>query len=107
MKACPAITILALRSCLRARIGPSRAFSRPVVRLDAIVSVLVGTVPGAWHQFLEHAQVHRRVVGDDLDWSDPGAADGPLEEPTSCPGITPWGDQYVDDLAELVNSTVT
>src|SRR5215207_8809053 len=27
--ACPAITILALRSCLSPRIGPSRAFSRP------------------------------------------------------------------------------
>jgi hypothetical protein len=46
------------------------------------------TQPGAWRQFLKHTQVGRRAVGDALDRSDPGGADGPLEEPTSCLGIT-------------------
>jgi hypothetical protein len=38
-----------------------------VVGLDAVVGVVVGSVPGRGQHFLEHARVHRCVVGDDLD----------------------------------------
>jgi hypothetical protein len=57
-------------------------------------------------QLLEHARIHRRVVGDNLNRGDPGCADGPLEGSPSRPGLTPWGDEHLKDLAELVNSTV-
>ena len=63
-------------------------------------------MPGCWRQLLQHARVHRRVVSDDLDRRALGRHDGPLEEPASCPGITPWGDEHVDNLAGLVDSTI-
>jgi hypothetical protein len=63
-------------------------------------------MPRGRRQLLEHTRIHRRVVGDNLNRGDPGCADGPLEESPSRPGLTPWGDEYLKDLAELVNSTV-
>jgi hypothetical protein len=54
-----------LRSCLSPRIGRSRA-SADVVALEAVVGVAVGTVPGRWQQFLQHAQVDRCLIGCDL-----------------------------------------
>jgi hypothetical protein len=71
MNACPAITILALRSCLSPRIGRSLALRRPVVGLDLVVDISVGAMPGRRQQLLEHCREHRRVVGDHLDWRDP------------------------------------
>jgi hypothetical protein len=52
---------------------PKPRLQPAVVRLDLVVGVLVGSMPGHRRQLLEHARVHRRVVGDDLDRSDPGA----------------------------------
>jgi hypothetical protein len=48
----------------------------------------------------------RRLVGDHLDGSDLGRADGLFEEPAGCPDVVPWGDEHVDDLVELVDRPV-
>jgi len=40
--------------------------------------VVVGSMSGCWRQLLKHARIHRRVVGDDLDWGNPEYADPPL-----------------------------
>jgi hypothetical protein len=41
-----------------------------MVSLDPIVGIAVGSMPGRREQLLEHCRVHRRVVGDHLDWRD-------------------------------------
>jgi hypothetical protein len=46
------------------------------------------------------------LVGDDLHGRDLGGADGPLEEAAGCLGVALWGDEHVDDLAELVDCAV-
>jgi hypothetical protein len=46
------------------------------------------------------------VVGDDLDRGDLRRAERPLEEPAGSGRIAPWGDEHVDDLAELVDGSV-
>jgi hypothetical protein len=53
-------------------------------------------MPGHRRQLLEHAGIHRRVVGDDLDRSDLGCADGMLEESASGHGVTPRGDEHIE-----------
>jgi hypothetical protein len=85
---------------------PQPRLQSAVVGLNAIVGVLVSSMPGRWHQLPKHARVHRRVVGDDLGRGDLGCADGMLEEPACRPGVTLRGDEHVDDLAELVDGAV-
>jgi hypothetical protein len=63
-------------------------------------------MPGCRQQLLQHNRVGRRLIGDHLDGSDLGRADGPLEEPAGCPDVAPPGDEHVDDLAELVDRTI-
>jgi hypothetical protein len=58
--------ILAQRSCLRPRIGRSRAFSRPWSASMRLFWVLLGVVPGGWDQLVEHDRVSRRLVGGHL-----------------------------------------
>jgi len=74
-----------------------------MVRLDSVVGVAVSAVPGCWQQLLQHSRVDRRLIGGDLDRHDLGRADGPLEEPVGSTGISAYGDEHVDDLAELVD----
>jgi hypothetical protein len=64
-----------------------------MVGLDPVVGVLLGSVPRRWEQLLQHDQVGRCSVGDDLDRPRLGHADGPLEEPVSRYGVTPRGDK--------------
>jgi hypothetical protein len=78
-----------------------------VICLDPVVGVSVGAVPCRWQQPLQHQRIHRRPVGDDLGGPDLGRADGPLEEPVGGRGISPSGDEHVDDLPELVDRSVT
>jgi hypothetical protein len=105
-KACPAITILALRSCLSPRIGPRRAFNRPwsastrllaywSVRCQAAGATSSSTpgYTGAWSVTTS--------TGGTL-----GRANGLLEEPTGGRCVAPPGDEHVDDLAELVDGAV-
>src|SRR6266536_3342173 len=98
--------VLALRSCLRPRIGRSRAFSRPWVGLNVIVCVLRGVMPGGWDHFVEHDWVSCRLVGGHLLGPDHGGLDGLPEEPPGRPRVTTWGDEHIDDLAELVDREV-
>src|SRR5262245_55939784 len=65
---------------LEATHRPEACLQSAVVAPDARVGGVVGTMPGGRHQLLEHAWVHRRVVGDDLDRDDLGGADRPPEE---------------------------
>jgi hypothetical protein len=60
-----------------------------VVGLDVVVGLPVGAMPGRRHHLLEHRRVHRRVVGDHLDWRDPHRADGALEEPAGRGRVPP------------------
>jgi hypothetical protein len=71
-----------------------------VVGLDTVVGVLVGSMPGCRRQLLEHAWVHRRLIGDDLHRGYLGRADGMFEEPARRPGVTLREDEHVDDLTE-------
>jgi hypothetical protein len=75
-----------------------------MVGLDPVVGVLVGAMPCKW-QLLQHGRVDRRPIGGDLDGPDLGRADGPLKEPPGSRGISPSGDEHVDDLPELVDRT--
>jgi hypothetical protein len=75
-----------------------------MVRLDPVVSVLLGSVPGRWQQLLQHHQIGRRLVSNDLSRRHPRRADGPLKEPVRRRRIPPRG--HVDDLAELVDRTI-
>ena len=77
-----------------------------VIGLDMVVGILVGAMPGGRQQLLEHRRVHRRVVGDHLDWRDPRRADGALEEPAGRCRVSPRGHEHVDDLPELVDRAV-
>jgi hypothetical protein len=77
-----------------------------VIGLDPVVGVSVGAMPCEWQQLLQYRWVHRRLIGDDLGEPDLGRADGPLEELVGGRGISPSGDQHVDDLAELVDRSV-
>jgi len=63
---------------------PQTRLQPTVVGLNVVIGVLVGATPGRRHQLLEHARIHRRVIGDDLDRGDLGRADGLLEEPSGC-----------------------
>jgi hypothetical protein len=49
---------------------PQASLQPTVIRLDTVVGVLVSSMAGCWRQLLEHTQVHRRVVGDDLNRGD-------------------------------------
>ena len=60
-------------------------------------------MPGRRQQLVQYNRVGRRLIGDHLDGSDLGRADGPLQEPVGGRGISPSGDEHVDDLAELVD----
>jgi hypothetical protein len=77
-----------------------------VVALDVVVGVLLGAVPGRREQLVQHDRVGRRLVGDHFHGRDLGPADGLLEEPPGGGAITTPGDEYVDDLPELVDRAV-
>jgi hypothetical protein len=90
---------LAVRSCLRPRIGRSRAFKRPMVGLDPVIGVPIGAMPGCRQELGEDDRVGRRLIGDHLDGSDLGRADSLLEEAASGSTAALRGDEHVDDLA--------
>jgi hypothetical protein len=48
----------------------------------------------------------RCPIGGDLGGPDLGRADGPLEEPVGGRGISPSGEEHVDDLPELVDRSI-
>ena len=77
-----------------------------MVGLDAVVGVLLGSVPRRWEQLLKHHRIGRCAVGDDLHRRYLGRADGPLEEPVGRGDVTPRGDDHVNDLAELIDCSV-
>jgi hypothetical protein len=77
-----------------------------VVGLDLVVGIPVGAMPDRRQQLLKHRRVHRRVVGDHLNWRDPHCADGALEEPAGRCRVPPRGHEHVDDLPELVDRAV-
>jgi len=78
----------------------------PMVSLDPVVGVPIATMPGRRQQLLQHDRVGGRLIGDHLDGSALGRADGPLEELAGRPDVAPPGDEHVDDLAKLVDRPV-
>jgi hypothetical protein len=62
-----------------------------VICLDAVVGVLLGSMPCHGQQPLQHDRVRRCSIGDDLDRGHLGRANGPLEEPVRRGGVTPHG----------------
>jgi hypothetical protein len=78
----------------------------PMVSLNPVVGVPIGAMPRRRQQLVHHDRVGRRLIGHHLDGSDPGRADGPLEEPAGRPDVAPPGDEHVNDLAELVDRPV-
>src|SRR5829696_3709639 len=97
---------LALQSCLRPRIGRSRAFSLPWSHSMRLLPILLDAVPGGWKQLLEHRRVHRRLIGGYLAGCDLGGANRPLEEPAGCPHVPPGSDEHVNNLPELVDRSI-
>ena len=97
---------LAERSCLRPRIGPQPRLETAMIGLDPVVGVSVGAMPCKWQQLLQYRRVHRRPIGGDLGGPELGRADGPLKEPPGSRGISPRGDEHVDDLPELVDRAI-
>jgi hypothetical protein len=97
----PRVTVL-----LEATHCPQPRLQAPMVRLHAIVGVLIGAMPGCRQQVFEHRRVRRRQVGHDLDRCHLRRADRPLEEPTRRCGVSPWRDEHVDHLPELVDCSV-
>src|SRR5829696_10034241 len=91
---------------LEAAHRPQPRLEAPMICLDPIVGVLVGAMPCKWQQLLQYRWVHRRPIGGDLGGPDLGRADGPLKEPPGSRGISPSGDEHVDDLPELVDRAV-
>ena len=77
-----------------------------VIAFDPVIGVAVGAMPGRWQQLLQHDWVGGCLVGDDLHRGDLRRAERPLEEPAGSGRIAPWGDEHVDDLAELVDRAV-
>jgi len=77
-----------------------------VVGFDVVVGMPIGAMPCRRQQLLQDHRVGRRLIGHDLAGHGPGRADGPLKDPTGRPQITPWGDEHVDDLPELIDRTV-
>jgi hypothetical protein len=97
---------LALRSCLRPRIGRSRAFNLPWSHSIPLLAYWSVRCHAAGRSSSTTAGVHRRLIGNNLDRREFGRADRPLEEPTGSLRVPACGDEHVDDLAELVDRSV-
>jgi hypothetical protein len=74
-----------------------------MVGLDVIVGVLIGAMPRRREQLAQRGRGGRRLVGDDLHGRDLG---GLLQAAAGGLGVALWGDEHVDDLADLVDRTV-
>ena len=74
---------------------PQPRLQPAVVALDAVVGVLLGSMPRRREEFLQHGRVHRRLIGDNLDRRDLGRADGLLQEPTGSLGVPAGGDELL------------
>jgi hypothetical protein len=77
-----------------------------MVSLDPVAGGPIGAMPGRRQQLLQHDRGGRRLIGDHLDGSDLGRADGLLEESAGPSDVARWGDEHVDDLAKLVDRPV-
>ena len=81
-------------------------FELAVVGLDEVVGVLLDVVPGRGEEFVEYGGVDRGRVGDHLAGRDLQHPERPSEELPGRVGVTPHGDQDVDDLPVLVDGPV-
>ncbi len=78
----------------------------PVICLNPVIAILLGAVPRRRQQLIQDGQIRRRLVGGALHRRDLCRADGLLKEPASRHGVSVCADEYVDDLAELVDRSV-
>jgi hypothetical protein len=74
------VELLVLRSCLSPSHRPEPCLQAAVIGLNSVVGVPLGAVPGRLEQVVQHRQVGRGSIGDDLDRSDLGRPDGPLKK---------------------------
>jgi hypothetical protein len=58
-----------------------------MIRLDPVVGIPLGTMPGSRQQLRQHHRIRWRQVGHDLRGRDPAGADGLLEEPAGRPHV--------------------
>src|SRR5215211_3631060 len=77
-----------------------------MVGLDPVAGVSIGAVPGRRQQLPQHDRVGRCLVGHHLDGRHVRGPDGPRKETPSGRRVAPWGDEHIDDLAELVDRAV-
>ena len=85
---------------------PQPCLQPTVICFDTVVAIPIGVMPRHRQQVIEHRRIRRCPVGCDLYRRDPRRADGVLEEPAGRRGVSPCGDQHVDDLPELVDRSV-
>jgi hypothetical protein len=85
---------------------PQPRLQAAVVGLDAVVGVLVGSMPCCRQQLLQHRRIGRCLVSDDLHRCDPRRADGPFEEPARRRRVASRRDEHVDDLPELIDRPI-
>jgi hypothetical protein len=88
-------------ACARASVAAST--SGGMVRLDPVVSRLLGSVPGRWEQLPQHHRRGRCPVSTDRSRRQLRRGDGPRKAPVHRRRIPPWGPIHVDDLAALVD----
>ena len=77
-----------------------------MISLKPVIAILLSPVPRRRQQRVQDGRIRRRLVGGDLHRRDLGRADGLLKKPASRHGVPAGGDEYVDDLAELVDRSV-
>jgi hypothetical protein len=85
---------------------PKPRLQAAVIRLDAVVGVLLGAVPGRGQQLLSAPGYTGAWSVTTLDRGDLGRAHHLLEEPVGGFGVPPRGDEHVDDLTELVDRAI-
>ena len=77
-----------------------------MVGLYPVVSMPFDVIPRRGNQLIEHRRVHRHRVSDHLGGSHLHHGHRPADEPACRSSVAAGGDEYLDDLAVLVDGPV-